>query len=468
MNDKKFLWGSATAAYQCEGAWNEDGKGESVWDVFCHSEKNNVNPVSGDVSCDHYHRFEEDIRLLAEGNQNTYRFSIAWSRILPNGTGAVNRKGIEHYNRVIDTCLKYGMVPFVTLFHYDLPNSLEENGGWENRSTVDAFAEYAKVCFQEFGDRVPLWTTINEPNYYTYCSYAVGNYPPNVQNFSRRCCAAYHLLLASAKAVIAYHEGNYSGQIGLVHDGCPIQTEGNDEANRIAGRNANLFYNKWVTDCCIKGQFAEDLIEKLKESSIDLSFRKDEDTAVFKNGTVDILGLNIYCREYVKPYTEGETQLRMNNKGKYGKVRVGVNIKNWFETAYDENAKRNDWGMEIYPKCMYDELMEIKDEYGDIDLYVAENGLGLYEAPDEKGGVDDSERIEFLSGFIRYMLQAKREGVHVKGYYIWSSMDLYSWINGYEKKYGLLYVDYANGGRRIPKKSYYWYRDNIKDWEKSE
>ena len=169
--DKKFLWGSATAAYQCEGAWKEGGKGMSNWDTFCHSEKNNVNPVTGDVANDHYHRYEEDIRMLAEGNQNAYRFSIAWTRIIPNGVGKVSREGIDFYNRVIDTCRKYNVEPLVTLYHYDLPQPMFEQGGWENRATVDAYEEYVKVCFKEFGDKVNYWATINEPNYETLCCY---------------------------------------------------------------------------------------------------------------------------------------------------------------------------------------------------------------------------------------------------------------------------------------------------------
>ena len=180
--DKKFLWGSATAAYQCEGAWKEGGKGMSNWDTFCHSEKNNVNPVTGDVANDHYHRYEEDIRMLAEGNQNAYRFSIAWTRIIPNGVGEVSREGIDFYNRVIDTCRKYNVEPLVTLYHYDLPQPMFEQGGWENRVTVDAYEEYVKVCFKEFGDKVNYWATINEPNYETLCCYGFGNYPPNVKN----------------------------------------------------------------------------------------------------------------------------------------------------------------------------------------------------------------------------------------------------------------------------------------------
>ena len=460
MKKEPFLWGSATAAYQCEGAWEEDGKGPSQWDVFCHTSEKNINHVSGDVSCDHYHRYEEDMKMMAECGQNTYRFSISWSRILPDGTGTINKKGIEYYNRMIDACLKYHLIPNVTLFHYDLPNVIAERGGWENRQTVDDFVEYAKICFEAFGDRVSFWATLNEPKYYNYCSYAAGNYPPNVQDFQRFCKVGYHLLLGSAKAINEFRKGNYVGKIGLVHATGNVETEGNDEANKIAYRNADLFYNKWITDTCIKGYFPEDLIPKLKESGIDLSFVRNEDRPIFESGVVDFIGVNIYSRSYVKPYTSGETCVNVNNVGAGSNVKEGVVIKGWFETAYDENVRRNKWGREIYPRCMYDELMELKDKYGDIPIYVTENGHGCYDELID-GKVEDDERIEILEEFIDWMLKAKNDGANVKGYYVWSTMDLYSWVNGYKKRYGLVYIDFENELKRIPKKSYYWYKELI-------
>lgn len=458
--NEEFLWGSATAAYQCEGAWNEDGKGPSEWDVFCHTSKLNINHATGDVSCDHYHHYEEDIKMMAECGQNTYRFSISWARILPLGTGNVNPKGIEFYNRLIDTCLKYKIVPNVTLFHYDLPAAIAEKGGWENRETVDDFVNYAKACFEAFGDRVPMWATINEPKYYDYCSYAAGNYPPNVKDFNRFAKVGYHLLLGSAKAIIEYHKGNYPGKIGLVHASGNVEVQGNDEASKIAYRNADLFYNKWITDTCIKGYFPDDLFVKLKESNIDMSYIKKEDKPIFMNGTVDFLGVNIYTRSYVKPYTTGETKINVNNVGAGSNVKEGVVIKGWFETAYDDNVRRNRWGREIYPRCMYDELMELKDKYGNLPIYITENGHGCYEEVTD-GKINDDERIEILQEFVDWMLKAKHDDVNVKGYYVWSTMDLYSWVNGYKKRYGLVYVDFDNGNKRIPKKSYYWYKNLI-------
>lgn len=462
MLEDRFLWGSATAAYQCEGAWDEDGKGPSEWDVFCHTSERNINHETGDISSDHYHRYEEDIRMMAEGGQTTYRFSISWSRIIPNGTGEVNQRGIDHYNKVIDTCLKYNVIPNVTLFHYDLPQPIAERGGWENRQTTEDFARYAEICFEAFGDRVPLWVTVNEPKYYDYCSYLAGNYPPNVQSFDRFCRVGYHLLLGSAKAVNEFRKGNYIGKIGLVHASGNIEVQGSGEASEKAYRNADLFYNKWITDTCVKGYFPDDLIPKLKDSGINLDFLREDDKQEFMFGTVDFLGVNIYSRSYVKPYTGGESCININNKGAGSKVKEGVVIKGWFETAYDENVRRNKWGREIYPKCMYDELMELKDKYRDLPVYVTENGHGCYEDVVD-GQINDDERIEILKEFIGWMLKAKQDGANVKGYYVWSTMDLYSWVNGYGKRYGLVFVDYEHNNRRIPKKSYYCYKELIKE-----
>ncbi len=455
-----FLWGSATASYQCEGAWNEDGRGETQWDVFSHESPLNINHVSGDVASDHYHRYLEDLDLLRDGNQNTYRFSISWTRIIPDGVGEVNQKGIDFYNRLIDACLERGIVPNVTLWHYDLPQKLYQEGGWENRKTIDAFVRYAQICFQAFGDRVPLWVTVNEPEFYTYCAYAAGNYPPNVTDFNRFAKVGYHLLLGSAKVVAAYKKCGCPGKIGLVHASGNVETEGTDEANRIAYRNADLFYNKWVTDTCIKGYFPEDLFDKLRESNIDLSFVKEEDKADFMAGTVDFLGVNIYSRSYVKPCSQDTTYVNINNKGAASQVREGICIKGWFETAYDPNVRVNKWGREIYPRCMYDELLELKRHYGDIPIYITENGHGCYESAQD-GQIQDDERIGILQEFIDWMKKAMAEGVNVKGYYIWSTMDLYSWVNGYAKRYGLVHVDFDHGLKRTPKKSYYWYRDLI-------
>lgn len=456
----EFLWGSATAAYQCEGAWNEAGKGASSWDAFCHSDRNSVNPVTGDVASDHYHRYEEDIRLLAEGNHNAYRFSLAWSRIIPDGTGPVNTAAIDHYRAVIDACHRHGLEPLVTLYHYDLPQSLFDRGGWENRATVDAFARYARICFDAFGDTVTSWLTINEPGYETLCSYGIGNYPPNVQDLGRRWRAMYHLLLASARAVGEFRAAGNKGRIGLVSDSYPVHTMGDSDADREAAHFADLFTNRCVNDTAIDGAFPAEFLSKIAEDGTDMSFVVEADDEVFRAGTVDYLGLNVYDRLLVKPYTTGETDLRANNTGDASSDNRAV-VKGWFEMDEDPSTQKNPWGMEIYPEAMYEVLVELRDRYPRTPVIITENGVG-YRDIVTNGRIDDDYRIDYLRGFITQMQRAMADGCDVRGYLVWSSMDLYSWINGYEKRYGLIHVDFDTQ-KRTPKASYAWFAGFITD-----
>jgi len=463
MSNEKFLWGSATAAYQCEGAWNEDGKGESIWDQFCHSEKN-VKGITGDVSCDFYHHYKEDIKMMADCGQNTYRFSISWSRIVPKEDHVVNPKGFEFYDAVLDECEKYGIVPNVTLVHYDLPDYIGEKGGWLYENVADEFAYYSKVVFEHYGNRIPLYVTINEPGHNATCNYLVGNYPPNEKNVQHLVQCIYNMDVCNAKAIREFRKLNIQGsQIGIVHASCSADILVDNQQYRDAQKYCEFMINDCILDPAIIGEFNPELIEKLQQSGIDLSFVKEEDLEIMKNNTIDFLGQNAYCRNVVKPYTSGETSSTVNNSGA-GTAREGKIIKGWFESDFNDSMKLNKWGREIYPKCIYDCLIRRKAKYGDIPIYITENGHGAYDVADENGYVDDQDRIDFLNDFIYWILKAKEEGVNVLGYYVWSTMDLYSWINGYTKRYGLVRVDYEDENlRRIPKKSYYWYKKFIEE-----
>ncbi len=466
MNKSKFLWGSATAAYQCEGAWNVGGKGTSIWDEFCHSPAN-AKGITGDVSCDFYHHFKEDIRLLAESGQNTFRLSISWSRIIPKNDHVVNEEGLRFYDEVLDELEKYDIVPNVTLVHYDLPDYIGHKGGWCYDKVSDEFAYYASVVFKHFGNRIPLYVTINEPDHNAYCDYCVGNYPPNEQNnLQHYCQCAYNMVMCTAKAIREFRKLNLNSQIGIVQGGGTAALKDTPEYKE-AVKYCNIFCTDWILDTAIKGYFSKDLIDAVKSKGFDLSFVKDEDLEIIKNNMVDFLGQNIYCRMLVKPNESGKTAFTVNNAGSNDGTEKSARetraIEGWFETDRDPNTKLNHWGREIYPKCGYDILMNVKRKYGDIPVYVTENGHGCYDAADENGYVEDDDRIEFLSDYLEYILKAKEDGVNVKGYYVWSTMDLYSWINGYDKRYGLVRVDYDDPGlKRIPKKSYYWYKDFIK------
>lgn len=460
-----FLWGSATAAYQCEGAWDEDGKGLGEWDYFNHTSAKNINNVDGDVSCDFYHRYEEDIRMLAEGGQNTYRFSIAWSRILPDGVGEVNEDGVAFYNRVIDCCVEHGVVPNVTLFHYDLPYALACKGGWLNADVAKWFCDYAKTCFERFGDRVKVWATINEPHFYSYCVNMLGNYPPNrsldMQSFMQY---QYHLMLASSLAVRAYREMGGDGIIGVVHDGGVVEVDPAAEHPEEVFRGADFMANRMILAPCLQGRLPEEMDEMFKKLDISL-YRVPGDEEIFAQGVGDYIGLNVYCREYATDWRGGETRVSANNKGGSSKKLEGKVIAPLYQTTCDPNVPRNKWGREVLPRVMYSTIMDIAERYGNPLMLVTENGHGAYEDPDDEGVVHDDERIEVLEQFIEHMMRARADGANVHGYYVWSTMDLYSWINGYQKRYGLVRIDFDGNLERIPKKSWYWYRDLINRYQ---
>lgn len=462
IHQDKFLWGSTTAAYQCEGGWNADGKGEGEWDFFSHKSPYNINAVDADVACDFYHKYREDIDLLAKGGQNTLRFSIAWSRIFPNGSGEINQGGVDFYNNVINYCLEKGIEPNVTLFHYDLPSALAAKGGWLNMEMADIFCDYAKTCFELFGDRVKIWVTHNEPRYYAHCGYFVGNFPPNRHlDMTSYYQALYNLMLGSAKAVAAFRSMGIDGTIGVVHDSGSIEVSPDTINPNAVFSDADFFFNRMVLCPALEGSLPAEFDTMMKRFGVAL-FQAPNETDIFANGKVDFLGLNLYNRQYVSDWQGGQTSATNNrSKGNGIQKREGVVIKHLFETAFDDTVERNRWGREVRPESMYNALIELKDRYGNPTVMITENGHGSLESMDEYGEIADDERIEALSAFINQMIRAKNDGANVCGYYVWSTMDLCSWVNGCSKRYGLVFIDYENDCKRIPKKSWYWYRDFI-------
>lgn len=453
MNNR-FLWGSSTASYQCEGAWNEDGKAEGMWDMYLHEN----DYENGDIASDHYHHYEEDIRLLAQGNQNAYRFSLSWPRIIQNREGDINKAGIDHYNKVIDTCIRYGIEPFVTIYHYDLPQYWQEVGGWLNPDICEAYLHYAKVCFDAFHDRVIFWATFNEPKYISIHPYFIGNYPPEHHDITETATASFHVMYASALAT-QYFRNHYEGSIGIVHSWNPIEGVDDTENTRTAMRHADNYYNNWVLDTAVYGEFPADLIKELSELC-DLSFMDEKRLDIIKQNTVDWIGLNYYYRALIKPYETGETILSVNNSGKSGRHTTMTQVKGWFEQIMDPEGIFTDWDFEIIPESLERGLKEAYQKY-QVPIYITENGVGCYETI--SSCIQDDYRIEFMNDHIAAMLNAQECGVDVRGYFAWSTMDLYSWKNGHEKRYGLIGIDFDHKQKRLPKASYYWYRDIIKE-----
>lgn len=458
----KFLWGSATASYQCEGAWDEGGKGPSVWDNYFH----NINSaaISGDRASDVYHRYEEDLEMMKQSNQNTYRFSISWPRIFPKNDGKVNKEGVEFYHRLLDTMIRKGITPNVTLYHWDLPLYLQEYGGWLNRKTSNEFAKYADFCFKEFGSKIKIWATLNEPYYSVQCMYGSGNYPPNSPDGQMFAEAIYNQMLGSALAVKRFRNHKNIGQIGIVADIHPCYGIDESKECKKAVFLADQFYNGVILEPAMKGEFPKEIIEELAKQ-YDFSFMKEDDSSIFRDGIVDFLGLNYYNRSYIRPYMGGPSMVTHNNAGKRDDKRDGGDVKrimvvkDLFERVEDPNGEFTEWDFEIFPRGLYDACMEVKEKYGDVPIYIAENGIGVHERL-ENNTVEDDGRIDFLKRHMYYLLKAIEDGANIRGYYVWSTMDIYSWINGYEKRYGLVYVDFETQ-KRYAKKSYYWYKDFI-------
>ena len=449
--NSNFLWGGATASYQCEGAWNVDDKAESMWDHYLH--ENNLE--NGDVASDHYHHFEEDIKMMKDGGQNAYRFSLSWPRIIKNRAGDINPKGIEFYNKLINCCLKNGITPFVTLYHWDLPQYWQEVGGWLNLDTSRAFAHYAEVCFEAFGDKVKLWTTFNEPKWFTVNGYLIGNYPPAEHDLQHTITCGFNVMYASALAIQKFRQGKFQGQIGIVHSYSPIDGIDDTIETKIAMRNADNYANNWVLDTAALGSFPIDLLAKLSETN-DISFMKPDLLKTIAENTVDFLGLNYYARTLVKPYTTGETKMVFNNSGKKGSTQM--RIKNWFEQVMDPNSEYTEWDTEIYPKGLEDGLIRAYQKYH-LPIFVTENGVGFHENINVSE-VKDDYRISFMNDHINALMNAQDKGADVRGYFTWSPFDLYSWMNGVEKRYGLVAVDFSTLKRK-PKASYFWYKKII-------
>jgi len=445
-----FWWGSAVSATQIEGAASEGGKGKNIWDYWYEQEPyrffENIGP---EVTSDFYHRYKEDIQLMKEIGLNSFRFSISWSRLIPEGRGDVNPEGVRFYDAVIDELLKNDIEPFVTLFHFDMPLVKQNEGGWENRAVVDAYADYAKTCFQLFGDRVKKWFTFNEPIVPVEGGYLYDFHYPNVVDGRRAIQVAYHTIVAHAKAVKAFRKAEIKdGKIGIVLNLTPSYPRSGHPADQKAARIADLFFNRSFLDPTVLGEYPAELIEILKAYD-HLPQTEEGDAELIRNHTVDLLGVNYYQPRRVKakdhlPNTEGPF------------------MPEWFFDAYEmPGRKMNPYrGWEIYEKGLYDIMINLRDHYGNIESFVSENGMGVQneERFMQDGIIQDDYRIEFFKGHLKWLHQAIQEGCRVKGYHVWTFMDNWSWMNAYKNRYGLVSVDLKTQKRTI-KKSGEWMKE---------
>src|SRR5690625_1939012 len=444
---KGFWWGSATSATQIEGAANEGGKGRNIWDHWYEEEPNrffdNVGP--GSIS-DFYHRYKEDIQLMKEIGHNTFRMSISWSRLIPGGRGEINPEAALFYNDVIDELIANDIEPFRSLFHFDMPLELQQEGGWESRAVIEAYTDYAAACFRLFGDRVKKWFTFNEPIVPVEGGYLYDFHYPNVVDAKRAIQVAYHTMIAHAEAVEVFRTDNIAGgKIGIILNLTPSYPRSEHPADVKASRITDLFFNRSFLDPSVLGEYPQELIELLREHG-HLPVTERDDQALLVAGKVDLLGVNYYQPRRVK----AKEQL----PNPYGPF-----MPDWFFDNYEmPGRKMNPYrGWEIYEKGIYDILLNLKENYGNIESFISENGMGVQDKErfEEDGEIQDDYRIEFIRDHLKWLHKAIEEGCQAKGYHLWSFMDNWSWMNAYKNRYGFFSVDIETK-ERTPKKSAHW------------
>ena len=435
---KDFIWGTATASYQIEGAWNEDGKGMSIWDSFSHTPGNVQNNDTGDVACDHYHRFKEDIEIMKELGLDSYRFSVSWPRIMPDGKGEINQKGLDFYKNLVEELLNAGISPALTLYHWDLPFELQKIGGWTNRDVAEYFAEYAELMFDELGDRVERWITHNEPWVVSFMGYHTGEHAPGLTDLKLAQDAAHNLLLSHGKAVERFRSKNLDGELGITLNLYQTYPATDSEKDKEAAGLAKESLNGWFLNPIFNGNYPAKISEFYNNAVGDIEIQDGDMDLISQD--IDFLGINYYSRAVVK-YDSSQEFIPV------------AHIK-------PEDSQYTEMGWEVYPEGLYDLLTEIKEVYGDIPLYITENGAAF---DDEliDGQVKDEERLDYLKQHFKAAHKAIKNGVNLKGYYVWSLMDNFEWAHGYSKRFGLIYIDYGNGQTRYFKDSARWYKKVI-------
>lgn len=433
-----FIWGVATSAYQIEGSYQSDGKGESIWDHFSHIPGNIANNENGDVACDHYRLYPEDVKLMKMLGVKSYRFSIAWPRIFPDGFGEPNKKGMDFYKRLVRLLTENGIIPLVTLYHWDLPQKLQEKGGWANRETAEHFVQYAQYVFKELGDSVPLWTTFNEPWVTAFVGHWFGGHPPGVTDLPTALRAAHHILLAHGKTVRIFREMGMKGEIGITLSLSPVYPASEDPLDAEAALRYGDFINGWFLDPILKGNYPPRLWQWFANEA-DLPIIDDGDLAIIHE-PIDFLGIN-----------------------NYSSSSVGKGYSHPLRLAFADTGKaKTDTGWEIYPKGLYDLLKYLHEEYKGIKMFITENGAAFKDKVNDDGNVEDDERINYLREHIIQAHRAINDGVRLAGYYVWSLMDNFEWRLGYAKRFGLVYIDYETQ-KRIVKKSGWWFKQVIED-----
>ncbi|WP_368197680.1 glycoside hydrolase family 1 protein [Bacillus pumilus] len=454
---KDFFWGGSTSAYQVEGAWNEDGKGPSVIDMRASYPEGTTDFK---VASDHYHRYKEDVKMFAEMGLKAYRFSIAWTRIIPNGDGEINQKGIEFYHSLIDELHRYDIEPIVTMYHFDLPHALQVKGGWSNRATVDAFERYAKVLFQEYGEKVNYWLTINEQNMMILHGSALGTLDPNLENPKKELYQQnHHMLVAQAKAMTLCHQMLPEAKIGPAPNIALIYPASPKPEDVLAAANYNAIRNWLYLDMAVFGRYNNLAWAYMKEKDI-LPVIEEGDMDILKSAKPDFIAFNYYTSQTVEASKgDGKDEFARGGDQHLKSGEDGV-----YKGGNNPFLSKNAFGWEIDPVGFRSTMREIYDRY-QLPLIITENGLGAFDKLEEDGSIQDDYRIDYLEKHIEQIKWAITDGVEVFGYCPWSAIDLISTHQGCSKRYGFIYVNRDEFDlkdlKRIRKKSSYWYETLI-------
>jgi beta-glucosidase len=436
-----FVWGVATSSYQIEGAAQEDGRGESIWDRFSHTPGKIEDGSTGDVACDHYHRWREDIALMKDLGLQAYRFSIAWPRILPNGRGPVNQAGLDFYSRLVDGLLAAGITPFPTLYHWDLPQPLEDAGGWPARATAEAFVEYADATSRALGDRVKHWITHNEPWCASLLSYQIGEHAPGRHDWPAALAAAHHLLLSHGWAVPVLRQNSPGAEVGITLNFSPATPASSNPDDVAAARRYDGYFNRWFADPLYRGAYPDDMVAAYTAEGYlpagGPEFVHSRDLAAMA-APIDFLGVNYYSRAVIGNAGEAATDPTP-------------------EQIAEAQNEHTEMGWEVYPAGLHDLLVRLETDYHPGKLYITENGASYSDGPNAEGHVPDERRRRYLRDHFVAAKRAMDEGVPLAGYFVWSLMDNFEWAKGYTQRFGIVWVDYTTQ-QRLPKDSALWYR----------
>lgn len=461
-----FLWGSASAAYQVEGAWNEEGKGVSVWDEFVRIPGKTFKGTNGDVAVDHYHRYKEDVALMKEQGLRAYRFSIAWTRIFPNGRGEINQAGLQFYIDLVDELIKNQIEPLVTLYHWDLPQALQdEYQGWESRKIVEDFTNYAQVLFEAFRGKVKYWISLNEQNIFISHGYLMASHPPAVSDPKRMYQANHYANLANASVIKKFHELNMPGSIGPSFAYGPNYSLNSDPKNILAAEDSEDLNAHFWMDVYLFGKYPISALKMLKKQGLAPTI-ENGDEELLAAGKPDFLGINYYqTNTVVFNPLDGVGLGKMNTTGEKGSSEES-GLPGVFKRVENPFVERTNWDWEIDPEGLRIGLRRITSRYR-IPVLITENGLGEYDKITKDNEIHDDYRINYLNDHVHAIREAITDGVEVLGYCTWSYTDLLSWLNGYQKRYGFVYVDQDENQdgslKRYKKDSFYWYQKVIQE-----